>query len=364
MANRQKDFKKIQDELSAAIDALNRGHQPNVTTPEVAKLVAVAAKVKQAAASPASPTDIIENIVERVAVELQQAAGRKKRRAWAFGGAVSTVAAIVVLSMFNLWPALPGETPVPEHPPIVSNPLAYNEEMISAAESAKADGTDTGSAASDNKSSPAANEKSPAGQASIAVRNQGQQGQEVPSAQQAPVTSGDTAVPKAVPEIKIAKSASPVPKAVEQNGAVSAGENASTNRSVARGPMVMLALPDKEADRVMVEQDGKVIRQVYNEGQTNEVVITQRRQSGGEGKQAAFSQIAGTPDTEKGAVAEQEGADRSVGKGDKIQKVSITVGDVKVTVEGPQSEDELLKIAQSLEAEEQPAETRAGKNSR
>lgn len=331
-----------QEQLSAAIDALNCGRRPQATSEEVAALLAVASQVKKVAKPVEPPADLINNIVDTVAGEMERAPSHK-RRTWLFSGAVSTAAAVVVLSVLNLWPTLPGQSPAPVMPPVMTAPVSDSAKMGTAATAApEATEPSVPPATASVPKVPKADSAAKAQQDSIDVSGK----ISAPAAGETPVAASQ---PHQAPFIAKALPVSPekpssgseavaAEKSLKQQHreiSAAAPRSAKLNQRVASTPMARLTLPDRQADVVSVEQDGGVIRQIYNQGQADEIIITQRRLGADtDDKQSAVKPY--------DAVKEQH-------------QVSLKVGDMEVTIAGAQPEGELRKIAQALTPSKQPS---------
>jgi hypothetical protein len=94
------------EELSAAIDALNRGAKPAATDEEVRELTEVALLLKVANQPPA----IADKLAARLAAELT--AKRKRRRWWLASSAAGTAVAAMLVIALNLPAGPPPATPL------------------------------------------------------------------------------------------------------------------------------------------------------------------------------------------------------------------------------------------------------------
>ncbi len=285
-------------ELSKALDALNRGEPPDGGAAETKELAEVALLLKRTGPSPA----IMAGLVDKLGDEL--AARRKRRRLWLTWGGAGTAAAAMLVFALNLGPSAPPQPQrtIPPAGSVVIESIPVPPAADSAAGAAKADKVKDEVAAA--KRAPAAADTVPA-----PAREQ------APPVQDRPVAAtADTGLKEQrtmlarVPE-----------KASERPGEPAAG---------------FLAWPGRQPDETAVDKETATVRQVYGHGD-DAIVITQRAGRAGGAKAAAFA-------------AAESPANDIAGK-EKANRVTVTIKDTIVTVEGNLPEDELQKIARSLE---------------
>jgi hypothetical protein len=290
-------------ELSAALDALNRGESPDSGDEETRELAEVALLLKRTGPPPA----VMAGLVDKLGDEL--AAKKKRRRLWLTSGAAGTAAAAMLVFALNLGPAAPPQPPltIPPAGSVVIESIPVPQPAAdSAAGVAKADKA---------KDEPAA-AKRPAQAANTApapVREAAP-----PPAQDRPVAA--TADGRNEQRMMLAK----VPEKTPEKAA----------DKLAQAPAAgSLAWPGRQPDEVTVDKETATVRQVYGRGDAA-IVITQRAAPAG-AKASAYAET-------------DVSAEVSAAKG-KTNKVTVTIKDTVVTVEGNLSEDELQKIARSLE---------------
>lgn len=279
-------------ELSAAIDAVNRGERPDGSDKEIRELAEVAAVLKRTGPPPA----IVNALAQTLSGEL--AAKQKRRRLWLTSGAAGTAAAAMLVVALNLNPS----TPAP--PPMVIPPAgSVVIESIPAKPPVDVAKTET----------PSAPKEQPVKEEAPPVRDQ------------VAATNGEKRTMLAKEE----KAAQPAEAADEK---AVAAQKAPT--------VAFLAWPGRQPDTETTDKNGASVRQVYGSGGDGEVIITQR----------VTSRVAMAPAGEA-RMSTLADSDASAGKkaGGKVNRVTATVKGYVVTVEGSQSEEELWKIAQSLE---------------
>ncbi len=290
-------------ELSAALDALNRGEQPDGGDEETKELAEVAFLLKRTGPPPA----VMAGLVDKLGEEL--AAKRKRRRLWLTSGAAGTAAAAMLVFAFNLGPSAPPQPQltIPPAGSVVIESIPAPQAADSAAEVAKADKAKDDSAAA----------KRPAQTADTAPASVREAAP--PPAQDRPVAAAADGS-RSEQRLMMAKAPEKAPeKAADKLAKVPAAG--------------YLAWPGRQPDEVTVDKATATIRQVYGRGDAA-IVITQGA-APGVAKARAYA----------GADVP---ADVSAAKG-KTNRVTLTVKDTVVTVEGNLPEDELQKIARSLE---------------
>lgn len=276
-------------ELSAAIDAVNRGERPDSQDKELRELAEVALLLKRSGPPPAA----VAALADTLSGEL--AARTKRRRLWMTSGTAGTAAAVLLVIALNLNPAAP--TP----PPLAIPPTG--SVVIEAIPSQPAPDT-------------AQTEEAPLAKAEVKPQEKAEK--------RATMASEPAKAPE--PAKQPEKTAEP---AVAQ---VTARETPPT--------VAFLAWPGRQPERSAVDKSGAAVRQVYSVD-SGEVVITQRATSRTTAAAVGEPKTAAVPDGGEPPVTKK--ADT------KVNRVTATVKGFVVTVEGSQSEDELWKIAQSLE---------------
>ncbi len=221
-------------ELSAAIDALNRGVKPDSGDQEIQELARVALLLKQAG----PPQDVVAGLVDKLSAEL--AAKKRRRRLWLTSGAAGTAAAALLIFALNSGPAVT--------PPAPTLPLGGSVviESIPARQQATADKAAENAPAAERPAKPAV------------AREEAAPPQE---RQAAAAADGDRDGQRTM----LAKA--PL-KAAEQQGTP------------------YLVWSGHQPDEVAVDRETATVRQVYGHGD-DAIVITQRAASATEAEGAA-----------------------------------------------------------------------------
>lgn len=286
--------KRQAETLSAAIDALNRGAQPeNGQDTELAELVFTARLIKESnKAALAPPAAVVDHLVNQAATTLIREK-QKKRLAWGLASLSSAVAAVLLVALLN---SIPPSTPDRELAKAPPAPVA--EEVKPPAITVPPP----------NLTSPPARTETPS---SAAKR---------PAVTPQPIPPGKTVPAQTPPEVALVPSQTPVPAA---SG-------------------TMLALANRKADVVTIDAASKTIRQVYRKGAPDEIIITQAPQ-----RPAIMRSTVTPPPAAAKKAAPVPGKSGEIKPPNK-NKVQVTVNNTEVTLEGAASEEELLKLAKTL----------------
>ncbi len=290
--------KRQAEALSDAIDALNKGAQPEKSQEaELAELIRTANIVKNAAQPQIiPPRAILDDIVTQAAANINHNK-KKKRLTWGFAGLSGAAAAVLLFLFLNVFH--PGtqeqqlaKTPEPVPAPVTEAPqppmiAKTPPDLITPQEKAEV--------------------QAPSVKEEQAIVNN--------------TVQPETGVPSKEPLVALVPPPSTVPA------------DSST----------MLALRDRKADVVTIDAASKIIRQVYHQGAPDEIIITQAP------KRQTFARAAmpkqGATQFKASAKAANESSDI---KPPNRNKVTVTVEDSEVTLEGSASEEELLTLAKTM----------------
>lgn len=298
------------EELSKAIDAMNRKEQIATNHPEVKDLVAVAQTVKKYGQLEAESL-IICRLGDVISADLSSRR-RRKRLISAFSG----IAAAALLFVFASHQA---PLPVNEQPPLANtlNGSRFAQSEVAKPDKKTAESNDNLSVASNGVPSTA----QPTAKSDSAKRSELTSVADKQTVKSDKAVSGATKGTNKEKSLLVASSPSKGSSAPEP----SLGRAEQAPREAKRD-MALLILPDRQADSVSVETAGTV-RQVYGKNTGNEVIVTQR--TGG------FAASAAASATSRVASA-------------SINRITKNINGFEVTVEGKQSQAELEKMADSL----------------
>jgi len=283
-------FEKEQAELlSTAIDALNRGEmQAESQENGLQELLLIAKLVKDVALPPASPPQaVLANIVNQTANTIVQ---KKKRRfARGFTGLLGAAAAILLFVFSQTMPPVSPRQELAKMP----QPAPNAEPQSPAIDKSPADVAKDEILASDAVQQATSHESEPIRQPPAVVQS---------------------------PAIESAPPLPPVPAA--------SGDT-------------MLVLAERKADMVTIDSVSKVIRQVYNQGAPDEIIVTQAP------KRPDALRTAPSPSKPRAKRTMTFANESGLTPPDR-NRVTVNVGNSEVTIEGAATEEELLKLVQTL----------------
>ena len=285
--------KRQAEALSAAIDRLNQGLPLESTQEEEITELLRTAKLVKVSAKPSAvpPPAVLNHIVEQAVREIAQKK-RKKRVAWgmaSFGGMAAAVLLIILLH---------GMPPATQEPQLAKTP----------AQTAPTPTTEALQSPSIAKTP-----------ATLITQ---------PDKVPAPSVETETTV-AAQPESEAATPAPSVVLALDLPPA-----------SIPSASAVMLVLADRKADSVTIDAISKTIRQVYHQGEPDEIIITQAPKRTNEFRSVPIS----PPVLAKKSIHKEIVASNLPNR----NKVTVIIDNNEVTLEGAASQEELLSLAKTL----------------
>ncbi|QDR82139.1 hypothetical protein [Sporomusa termitida] len=298
MQDNTKLEKSQAEALSAAIDALNRGMAPAESQDdEIKELLHTARLVKEASTvtMAAPPPPVLDHLVDQAASTIAREK-RKRSLAWGFASVTSAVAAVVLVVMLQVMPPVTPEqqlaktmppsadTAPPPAPSITQTP----PDLIT----------------------PPADTRTPVLPAVPAP--------EAPAGR--PEAAEISPPADEPPRVALMPPQSPVPAASD----------------------TMLALAERKADIVTIDAVSKTIRQVYHQGAPDEIIITQAPKI-----QRSLRTAPKPPEIQMKMAAPVPNESVEIKPPDR-NKVTVTVGNTEVTLEGAATEEELLNLAKTL----------------
>ena len=280
--------KRQAEALSAAIDRLNQGLPlENMQEEEITELL-YAAKLVKVSAKPLAvpPPAVLNHIVEQAVRDIAQKK-RKKRVAWGIASLGGTAAAVLLIILLH------GMPPATQEPQLAKTP-APTTEALQSPSIAKTPATLT----------------------------------TPPDELQAPAVDTETTV-AAQPESEAATPAPSVALALDLPPA-----------SIPSASAAMLVLADRQADSVTIDAISKTIRQVYRQGEPDEIIITQAPKRTNELRSVPMS----PPILAKKSIRKEIVANNLPNR----NKVTVIIDNNEVTLEGAASQEELLSLAKTL----------------
>ena len=310
------------EELSAALDRLNSGQTSQSNDQEISELLEVAALLRNSDLPAKPPAHILSASVEQATSGLH-AQTKRRRMPWVYSGLLGAAAALLVFF---------GLHGTPEIQDIAQQTMPATVPQANPSE--KAAPTNTTSSSDAKADTIIA--------APVAPMEKPRSGplQAKPAAPNAPA-----APPAATPSITPPAAKPPAP--VQPVPAEARAERAAPSMKSAIPPaapkekatadsLVPLKLSGRSPDSI-TQDSADSIRQVFNTGTPQELVISQRKLPTGQKNAAVQSEQAATRDTKNYSVGPPG-----------PNKLTVTINGQEVTLEGRQSLEELAELAKKL----------------
>ena len=310
------------EELSAALDRLNSGQTTQSNDQEISEMLEVAALLRNSDLPAKPPAHILSASVEQATSGLH-AQTKRRRMPWVYSGLLGAAAALLVFFGLHGTPEIQD---IAQQTMPAAVPQANPSEKT-----APTNTTSSSDAKSDAKSA-----------APVAPMEKPRSGplQAKPAAPNAPA-----APPAATPSITPPSAKPPAP--VQPVPAEARAERAAPSLKSAIPPvapqekatadrLVPLKLPGRTPDTI-TQDSADNIRQVFNTGTPQELVISQRKLPTGQKNAAVHSEQAATRDTKNYSVGPPG-----------PNKLTVTINGQEVTLEGRQSLEELAELAKKL----------------
>ena len=310
------------EELSVALDRLNSGQTTQSNDQEISDLLEVAALLRNSDLPAKPPAHILSASVEQATSGLH-AQTKRRRMPWVYSGLLGAAAALLVFFGLHGTPEIQD---IAQQTMPAAVPQANPSEKT-----APTNTTSSSDAKSDAKSA-----------APVAPMEKPRSGplQAKPAAPNAPA-----APPAATPSITPPAAKPPAP--VQPVPAEARAERAAPSMKSAIPPaapkekatadsLVPLKLSGRSPDSI-TQDSADSIRQVFNTGTPQELVISQRKLPTGQKNAAVHSEQAATRDTKNYSVGPPG-----------PNKLTVTINGQEVTLEGRQSLEELAELAKTL----------------
>ena len=308
---RDKQNEKSIEELSSLLDKLNVGRESESDDAETAELLAVAKLIKSADLKVHAPPHILQQTADKALEGLNK--NKKSRfRTWLFSGSVGVAATILLAAGLNLIPSWSEQiAPIQQQTPVTD----------------VADGQ-AGARQEPTVLSAAPEEEKQAELPVILTEVKVSQDAKVdkPVAAPADISRNVSQPAKPAP----AKSA---PKAIMTEEKNNQPEAYISRYNAANAQLTPLVLPGKIPGLVETDYVSNTIRQVYDKDTARQLVVTQ-----------AMTRIGAAAKEQKPGSNGRNADD----KAELTNKVTVIIMDREVTLEGPYSKQELLKMAESL----------------
>ena len=289
------------------LDELNAGRTPECADHATADLLAVAEWARSADFPVRPPQHILDETANRALAGLE--AGQPKRTgSWWYSGALGTAAAVLLVIGLQMLPSWKEQAPAMLAPTIAEKPADIPRTSVV------------------SEQPPASPPVTPAETAPAVKQNSSAPPPTPPSPSQAP----ETPAPAPVKErVLLAEEA---PRTSQAKASYIAEEAKPPSPDPALTP---LKLPGKTPDLVVIDKAKGMLRQIYDKGTPQEIIIVQRLRP---------------TDTASAAPAKlpSPSAAKAIAGATGTTVVQVTIGDQEITVEGRRSRQELLLLAESL----------------
>ena len=301
------------EELSAALDRLNSGQTSQSNDQEISELLEVAALLRNSDLPAKPPAHILSASVEQATAGLH-AQTKRRRMPWVYSGLLGAAAALLVFFGLHGTPEIQD---IAQQTMPAAVPQANPSEKT-----APTNTTSSSDAKSDAKSA-----------APVAPMEKPRSGplQDKPAAPNAPAATPPAKPPAPVQPVPAeARAERAAPSLKSAIPPVAPQEKATADR------LVPLKLPGRTPDTI-TQDSADNIRQVFNTGTPQELVISQRKLPTGQKNAAVHSEQAATRDTKNYSVGPPG-----------PNKLTVTINGQEVTLEGRQSLEELAELAKTL----------------
>lgn len=314
---------KTDEELSVALDQLNCGKKAETNDQEAKELLEIAVLLRNASLPVQPPEHLLAASVERAAAGLN-AHKTSRRNPWLYSGLLGAAAALLVFVGIHGFPsiqeAVQQTTPPPQSAP-ASPPVSTIKEALVAEKSLQPPTT---------VPSPSSPTPSPrlaaAPDKQVTANSPGVASTPPPTANHQPVPTS--------PEARAESAASPSLKST-----LPPSPPAEKSTPIPLTSLPTLQLPGRTPDSITKDVASGSVRQIFNAGTPQELVITQRRLPQVEKDAALHSKSQAAPETARKYSTGQT----------NLNKVVVTINGQEVTLEGRQTVEELAELAKLLQ---------------
>ena len=305
-------MKKTTEELSVALDQLNCGRIAESNDQEIKELLEIAVLLRNANLPVQPPEHLLTASVERAAAGLATHKA-SRRNPWLYSGLLGAAAALLVFAGIHGFPSIQEavqQTTPPTQSEAATPPVSEVKQAPAAEKVAKP------------QSPVVTRPESPVPAPRLAAAPDRQIVANSPGVTPTPPPTAPRQPVPAPPEARAELDARPSLKSAPATSA----------------PLPTLQLAGRTPDSIIQDIAGGSIRQVFNAGTPQELIITQRRLPQMEKGAALHSKSQAAPETARKYSA---GATN-------LNKVVVTINGQEVTLEGRQTIDELAALAKSL----------------
>lgn len=325
---------KIEEDLSVALDQLNCGKIAETSEQEVKDLLEIALLLRNANLPVQPPEHLLTASVERAAAGLATQK-TSRRNPWLYSGLLGAAAALLVFVGIHGFPSIQ-EVVRQTTPPLQSAPASPPVSEIKQAPVAEKAATSPSAVPSPESPIPAPR-LAAAPDKQVVTNSPAVTPAPPPAANRQTVpTSPEARAESAAlpPSTRTAPAASPSLKT-----ALPPSPPAEKSAPATPAPLPALQLAGRTPDSITKDAASGNVRQVFNAGTPQELIVTQRRLPQMEKDAALHSKSQAAPET-----ARKYSAGPST-----LNKLVVTINGQEVTLEGLQTVDELAALAKLLQ---------------
>ncbi len=331
------------DELSQCLDSLSDGKHPIVQDKEINELIEVAALVKQSLIQEELPKVLINEMVEELSTELK-AQKQKRRNHWLYGGLVGTAAALLIAAFVQFLLPQSSDNHMAQR---VDDSINIPTKV--AAVDQFTDPTIVQSNAMTPQQNQSGNSNSNSTQTPISVPVEEKPSDSVSKVIAEIIREAEPELDEKPNQVAILQQETPNSMTMQRSVSMAQTRNKSLQESKSFQPehkiATVMVMPNRKAQSVKVDNTSGMIQQIYNLGNNDKIIITQRLLDEGlvkDDKQEKVKALAESAATEPFSKKENG----------SINRITVKIDKYDITIEGNITPKELQKIAESLAAKE------------
>ena len=331
------------DELSQCLDSLSDGKHPVVQDEEINELIEVAALVKQSLIQEELPKVLIDEMVEELATELK-AQKQKRRNHWLYGGLVGTAAAVLIAAFVQF--VLP-QSPDNHMAERVDDSINTPQKVAAVDQSTDPTIAQSNAMTPQQNQSGNSNSNSNSTQTPISVPAEEKTTDSVSKVIAEIIRETEPELDEKPNQVAILQQETPNSMTMQRSVSMAQTRNKSLQENKSSQPehkiVTVMAMPNREAQSIKVDNTSGMIQQIYNLGNNDKIIITQRLLDEGlakDDKQEKVQALAESAATEPFSKKEK----------DSINSITVKMDKYDITIEGNKTPMELQKIAKSLAA--------------
>lgn len=332
-----------EDELSRCLDSLSNGKYPVVQDEEINELLEVAALVRQSSRHEDLPKVLINEMVEELVVELS-AQKQKRRNHWLYGGLVGTAAAVLIAAFVQF--LLP-QSPDNHMAQRVDDSINTPQKVAAADQSTDPTIAQSNAMTPQQNQSGNSNSNSNSAQTPISAPAEEKHTDSVSKVIAEIIREAEPELDEKPNQVAILQQEAPNSMMMRKSVSMAQARNEllQASKSIQPEHKIAMVIPNQEAQSIKVDNTSGMIQQVYNLGNNDEIIITQRPLNEGAVKDDKQGKIQAIAES----TAIQPFSKKAKGS---INSIIVKIDKYDITIEGNKTPKELKKIAESLAAKE------------